>query len=366
MSDQSLAETPSDAALAADVMEPADFRGLHYPLGRWTPEPGVLHPVADGVFWLRMPMPFSLNHINLWVLDDGDAWVIVDSGLQVPSCKDVWRQVLEGPLKSKPVSRMIVTHYHPDHLGLAGWLIKKTGAPLFITRTEFLLAKTLMLDAQASVPDDVLRFYARAGWDDAALEAMKGRGWGNFGRAVAPLPNGFNRLQHGQVLKIGGRDWVIHVGRGHAPEHACLICPEAGVMISGDQVLPRITSNVSVYPLEPENDPLADWMESLHDLFGLPEDLLVLPSHNEPFKGLHIRAQQLLDHHQGKLDRLADFCRAQPRRVRDTFPTLFGKALGDGEIMMATGEALAHLHYLEGKGVLHRDNSGAFDLFNAA
>lgn len=343
-----------------------ELRGLHYPFGRWTPEPGKLHPVADGVFWLRMPLPFSLNHINLWVLEDGAGWAIVDTGLNVPACKDLWRALFAGAMAGKPVTRVIVTHYHPDHLGLAGWLTHKWGVPLEIARAEFLLARVLTLDVADAPPPAAIDFYARAGWPDEAVARMQGQGWGRFGMAVSKLPLGYQRLTDGDALRIGGRTWRIVTGSGHSPEHSCLVCDEAGLMISGDQVLPRITSNVSVYPTEPRGNPLADWFASLDKLETLDANLRVLPAHNEPFERLHVRTEQLRADHLRKLDALETQLAEAPRTAVECFETLFGRPIKADEMMMATGEALAHLHWLEAAGRAGRLRDGAVDRFARA
>jgi glyoxylase-like metal-dependent hydrolase (beta-lactamase superfamily II) len=355
MSDVSLIQDESPLASP----EAQDFRGLHYPLGRWAPNHGVLHPITDGVFWLRMPLPISLDHINLWVLDDGiNGWVLVDTGLNSSACRAVWDQLFAGPLSGRPVSRIIVTHYHPDHIGLAGWLAARTGAPLWIARTEYLLARMLTLDAQPEPPSDVLNFFKHAGWPHEWLERMRASGWGHFAKGVSALPSGFQRIQDGDALQIGGRTWQVVTGRGHAPEHSCLACDEAGLMISGDQVLPRITSNVSVYPTEPEANPLQDWFDSIDRLSRLSPDLHVLPSHNEPFIGLHTRLEQLRHDHDDKLAKLIALCQEAPRTAVDCFPSLFKRTLGPGDVFPATGEALAHLNYLRGTGALTRLDDG--------
>lgn len=355
MTDQSLTQPEVAPPGPADAAAPSEFRGLMYPLGRWKPEPQSPHEIAPGVFWLRMPLPFALDHINLWLLEDGDSWVVVDTGLGVPGCQEVWRAVLSGPLiAGKPVSRIFVTHYHPDHIGLAGWLAGETGAPLLMSRTDYLMASFLMLGALPAPPEGVQAFYARAGWPSDSIDRFARRGWGLFARAVTPLPVGYTRLQHGQVHRIGGAAWRIHVGRGHAPEHCCLVSDERGILISGDQVLPRITSNVSVYPMEPHEDPLGDWLDSLEDLLTLPDSLLVLPSHNEPFQGLHARVRQLQADHADKLARVAAFCREAPRTAVECFPALFGRVLTDNDIMMGSGEAFAHINHLVRQGRLDR------------
>jgi glyoxylase-like metal-dependent hydrolase (beta-lactamase superfamily II) len=339
-----------------DHLPPADGeerRGLFYPHGKWTPEPGSLFAVADGVFWLRMPLPFSLDHINLWVLDDGAGWAVVDTGLNAKPCKDLWRALMDGPLAGRPITRVIVTHYHPDHLGLAGWLCRKGGVPLEIARAEYLLARTLMLDVRDVPPEEAVNFYARAGWPADAVERLRASGWGRFNMVVADLPIGFQRLREGDVLRIGGRAWRVVGGSGHSPEHVCLVCDSDRLMISGDQVLPRITSNVSVYPTEPRANPLKDWLDSIDRLATLDPGLTVMPAHNEPFTRLHVRLDQLRGDHLKKLDALEEFC-AEPRTAFDSFKTLFGRAIGEGEIQMATGEALAHLHWLEAHGRVER------------
>lgn len=353
MQDSSLADAPVDS--------PEDRRGLHYPHGRFTPAPDTLFEVAPGVFWLRMPLPFSLDHINLWVLDAGDGWAIVDTGLNTGQGKKTWAALFDGALAGKPVTRVIVTHYHPDHLGLAGWLCARWNVPLEISRTEFLLARTLTLDVRDTPPAEAVGFYARAAWPAERLAAFEARSWGGFSKAVSPLPAGFKRLQDGDVLDIGGRAWRIVVGSGHSPEHSCLVCDEAGLMIAGDQVLPRITSNVSVYPTEPGADPLHDWLSSLQRFGALDPGLRVLPAHNKPFFGLHARLDQLRDDHMDKLEKLEAFC-ATPRTVFETFPVLFRRPVGD-DVVMATGEALAHLHWLENRGQVVRHADGAIDRF---
>jgi glyoxylase-like metal-dependent hydrolase (beta-lactamase superfamily II) len=352
--------------MAAPPADGQELRGLFYPHGRWTPAPGTLFPVADGVFWLRMPLPFSLDHINLWVLDDGDGWAIVDTGLNATACKDIWRKLFEGAMAGRPVSRVIVTHYHPDHLGLAGWLTHKWGVPLEITRAEYLLARVLTLDVADHPPAAAVDFYARSGWPEDAIDRMRSAGWGRFGAAVSRMPGSFTRLVDGEALIIGGRRWRVVTGQGHSPEHACLVCDEAGLMLAGDQVLPRITSNVSVYPTEPRGDPLGDWLASLDKLGGLDPRLRVLPAHNEPFEGLHVRIGQLRADHMQKLDALETLLGDAPLTACECFATLFARPVRADHMMMATGEALAHLHWLERRGRVVRDMSGIVDRWRRA
>ncbi|RME63055.1 MAG: MBL fold metallo-hydrolase, partial [Alphaproteobacteria bacterium] len=264
-----------DESLLSDRDAPA--AELDYPFAA-VPEAGAAIAVAPGVYWIRMALPMQLDHINLWLLDDGDGVAIVDTGLRTRDTQARWQAVLKDVVGSRRITRIIVTHMHPDHVGMAGWLHRETGAPLFMTRTEYLTARVLTLDNGGAVPEDVLDFYRAAGFSEEQLAARRNAGWGNFARVVSPLPAAYRRLCAGDVLPIGGCDWQIVVGHGHSPEHACLMCAELGVIITGDQVLPRISSNVSVFPTEPEADPLGDWLRSLHGLKALPDGLLALPA----------------------------------------------------------------------------------------
>lgn len=335
---------------------------LSYPFDR-PPEPGQTRPVADGIWWLRMPLPFRLDHINLYLLADGDGWAVVDTGLNTSKTRALWEGVFDGPMAGRPVTRVIVTHMHPDHIGLAGWLAERFSVPLYMTRAEFLTAKTLLLDARDEPPGEALAFYARAGFSDQALDAMRERGYGNYARAVAKLPVGYRRLEDGDELVIGGRRWRILTSGGHAPEHACLSAADDPILISGDQVLPRITSNVGVYPTEPYADPMDQWLTGLARLKALvPADSLVLPSHNRPFKGLDRRLDDLIEGHLDRLVALTDLCR-EPVSALEAFPALYRREITGMELVMAIGESLAHLHYLERRGVVDRVAQNGVDRF---
>ncbi len=314
-----------------------------------TPETGCTMPVADGVHWLRMPLPFALAHINLWLLEDGDGWVIVDSGLHVDESTAIWERTLAGVMQGRGVDRVVVTHMHPDHAGNAGWLCAKLGAELSMTRQEYLYCRVLMADTGKPPPAAGLDFYRAAGFAPEALHRYETT-FGMFGRYIAPLPVSYSRITDGDTLGIGGREWQVIVGNGHSPEHACLFCPELGVLLSGDQVLPNISSNIGVWPTEPLADPLADWLASIDKLGkALPDDVLVLPAHGRPFRGVHARLTALRDEHLTGLERLQELCR-EPRRVIDTFSALFRRDIRPGELIMATGEAIAHLNYLRQRG----------------
>ncbi len=290
-----------------------------------------------------------LDHINVWALEDGDGWTLVDTGLQTRETADAWRAAIAGPLGRRPIKRVIVTHMHPDHIGMAGWLTRKHDVRLWITRLEYISCRMLAADTGREAPADGVRFYRAAGWDEDAIETYKAR-FGGFGKGLYALPDSYRRINDGEAIEIGGRDWRVVVGNGHSPEHACLWQPELGLLISGDQVLPRISSNVSVFPTEPDADPLTDWLDSLAKVKRtVPDDVLVLPSHNDPFRGLHARLDHLIAGHERGLRRLEQRL-AEPKRAVDVFGALFARAIGDNLLGMATGESLAHLNCLRTRG----------------
>ncbi|MEO0983634.1 MAG: MBL fold metallo-hydrolase [Pseudomonadota bacterium] len=328
---------------------------LEYPWGEETPEIGETIEVAPRVHWVRMPLPFSLKFINLWLIDDGDSWTVVDTGMPLDDTKSAWRKIFDEKLDGRPVKRVIVTHMHPDHIGNAGWMHRKLGAELWTSRLEYLMCRTLVSDTGREAPEVAIDFYREAGWPEAALEDYRKR-FGGFGRGISRLPDSYRRLEDGDEFEMAGETWRVIMGNGHSPEHACLNCPALNVLISGDQLLPRISSNVSVFPMEPDADPLTDWMQSCLKLkAAVLEDVLVLPAHNEPFHGAHIRLQALHDGHEKALRRLKKRLGQAPRRVIDTFPALFGRKIEDDLLNMATGEAIAHLNCLIRRGDVVKD-----------
>jgi len=353
-------ELPAEAAARV-----RDDRGLIYPFAQ-KPAPGETVEVAPGILWLRMPLPFQLNHINLWLLEDGDGWAVVDTGVNTNACKELWEKVFETALNGLPVTRVIVTHLHPDHVGLAGWIAERFGAPLLMSRTDYLMCRMLVMDTGKEAPWEGVSFYKAVGFPDDAIEHYKKR-FGGFGMGVHRLPQSYVRLQADDVLTIGGRDWRVVIGSGHAPEHVCLWCERDNIMISGDQILPRISSNVSVFPTEPEGNPLQDWLDSCARLRDLVDpNVLILPAHNEPFRNARKRLQDLIDDHEAGLARLVDML-GEPRRAVDVFPALFRARITSGNYLMATGESLAHLNCLIARGdaVRTRDALG-IDIYQRA
>ena len=311
------------------------------------PQPGDAWPVAPGVLWIRMPLDLALTHVNLYALADGDGWTIVDTGMKSAAIAAAWERLLPTALENRPLARLIVTHMHPDHVGMAGWLAERAGCPLSMTPLEYLTARVFANDTSDAALDEHVRFYRRAGWNGAQLASL-GELFFEYGRRVHALPERYARLSDGDVLRIGQNEWRIITGYGHSPEHACLYCPALKVFISGDQVLPKITSNVSVLPFEPGGDPLAAWIGSIEKLrAAVPDDVLVLPAHNEPFTGLHARLDSLAAGHARALERLLDKL-GEPRRATDVFDALFARAVTNDPMILrfATGESLAHLNWL--------------------
>ncbi len=333
---------------------PAATAELTYPFAS-APAAGHATSVACGVLWLRMPLPLAgLNHINVWALEDGAGWTLADTGMQTAGTAAHWQQAFSGALARRPVTRVICTHMHPDHIGMAGWLTRQYDCRLWATRLEYLTCRVLVADTGREAPPDGLRFYHAAGWDEDALGSYKAR-FGGFGKAVYALPDSYRRIVDDEELLIGGRMWRAVIGRGHSPEHLCLHCPELRVLISGDQVLPRITSNVSVFPTEPEANPLQEWLESLAEIrHRVPDDVLVLPSHNEPFHGLHARIAALISGHEQRLARMREEL-AQPKRAVDVFGVLFRRRVAADMLIMATGESVAHLNCLIARGLAVRE-----------
>lgn len=330
----------------------AGSRGLIYPFAG-PPAPGDAIEVAPGVLWMRLAMPMALDHINVYAVCDGGGWTLVDTGLNLPATRAEWEALLAGPLEGRPATRVICTHMHPDHIGLAGWLCERFRAPLAMTRLEYVMARMLLADTGRPAPESGAVFYRAAGWSGEQLESYR-RDFGQFGRAVAPMPAGYVRMREGDRLTIGGADWRVVVGEGHSPEHACLWREADGVVLGGDQILPKISSNVSVWPTEPDADPLGDWLASLERMKTVfPDDVLVLPSHGEPFRGAQARLDALLRGHRTALRRLERALRS-PKRAVDVFPALFARPVGDGVRGMATGESLAHLNYLLRQGRVER------------
>src|SRR5579864_7450397 len=336
----------SDRGLSMDGL-------LHFPVAT-PPVPGAVIPIAPGILWLRMRLPFALDHINLWLLEDGPSWTAVDTGFALPETKAAWQQIFAAELGGRPISRVIVTHYHPDHIGMAGWLTEHWQAPLWTTEKEWLHARMMSREATEDWARLRRDFAHRAGLDDEAATIFAQR-QGAYRRGVPSVPPAYHRIGEGTATLVGEREWRIIIGEGHAPEHACLYCAETGVLIAGDQILPKISPNISVQTHEPEGDPLARYLKSLDKIrAALPAETLVLPSHNLPFYGVHERIDELAAHHRARCDDVIAAC-TRPTTAAELLPVLFKRQLDRHQMGFALGEALAHLHYLRELGAVTRE-----------
>jgi len=337
---------------------------INYPLGDDLPKVGQAKALNSFVKWVRMPLPFALNHINLWLLRDSfngiDGWTLVDCGIANEASKEAWEDIFKNELEGLPIVRVIVTHMHPDHIGLSSWLCEKWGAPLWITMTDFLLAKWLISPSGANMGSvagggGAADHFSKHGLtEESDLEKIRARA-NYFSDMVPNLPLRFRRILDNEIIQIGGHSWQVVVGYGHAPEHASLWCADLNLLISGDMVLPRISTNVSVFDTEPDADPLGLYLSSLEKYFNLPAGVLVLPSHGKPFNGLHLRVDQLKKHHADRLEETIAFCSSGPGHARDLVPVMFKRELDLHQLTFAMGEAIAHLNYLWRGGYLLRE-----------
>jgi len=346
--------TPKDHEPTATKSRNKDNDALRFPFPE-APLPGTLTDVASGVQWLRMPLPYALNHINLWVLDDGDGWTIVDTGMSTDDTRRLWTEIFTGPLKGKPVKRLLCTHFHPDHIGVAGWLVKTLGIPMWITPGELQAARfNLALTREASVPMSSA-MYIRADLDSLLPGMLAARGDGYKGR-VMPLPDEVILIDPAKEIDAAGLNWRVVVGEGHSPEMAALYAAAPGILISGDQVLPGISPNVSVRDSQPHTNPLKLFLDSLLRFKALPADTLVLPSHKLPFYGLHERVDQLIAHHHDRLAVARTAC-VQGATAGEVLKALFNRTLDPFQLSFALGETLAHLNYLISTGEIARDET---------
>lgn len=339
-------------------------RALHYPLGDQLPPPGRATELRPGVKWLRMQLPFALDHINLWLLRDRfqgrEGWTVVDTCIDRAESRADWEKVFDAELEGLPIVRVLVTHMHPDHVGLAHWLCERWNAPLWMSGTDYQTARYACQVVNSFGGERLADYFFSHGMTDPAdLEQIRNRK--SYYRGLVPaLPPSYARLMDGATVTIGGLAWRCIAGYGHAPEHMALYSEQLNILISGDMVLPRISTNVSVYEMEPEADSLTLFLNSIDRFLPLPEDVLVLPSHGKPFHGLHTRIGQLHDHHRERLAEVVEAARARPVSAYDMLPVLFRRPLDLHQTTFALGESVAHLHRLwhAGQLVRTRDERG--------
>ncbi len=314
------------------------------------PSEGELVSVAEGIYWLRMPLPMRLDHINLYMIDEGDSWSLIDTGMSTPDVKAAWELIFDRYCTDKPIKRVYVTHMHPDHVGMAGWIVKRFDAAFFMTQSEY-FASTAYMAAGVSV-DANLSFYKQCGMPENFMEFVATSPY-QMSSIVHALPSTYSRLQDRQIVMIGGHQWQVITGEGHTFEHACLYSKSLRLLLAGDQLLPKITSNVSVHAAEPSAEPLTSWFESLDKLSHIDEATLVLPAHNKPFTGAHIRIEEIRAHHKKQLTALLSVL-DKSQTIYDLLPVLFPQKLHNMEMPLAVGECLAHINYLVAKGEIKR------------
>lgn len=341
-------QTPDSYRPGAEAVPGA----IEFPFSAPQPD-GEAVTIAPGLLWLRMPMPMQLDHINVYLLRDTDGWFVVDTGLNTGKTRALWEEVAARHFDGLALKGVICTHFHYDHAGLAAWLSERFDAPLYMTHGEYFTMRSLGGPPPEPLPEPLVQFYRRAGMPVERIERM----FGGLRRDpfMPPQPQAFRRLRGGDVLAIGGREWTVVIGEGHSPEHACLYCAAERILIAGDQLLPRITSNVLVSSIEPEANPLQLWLDSLDRLAALDAATLVLPSHERVFRGLHRRVDELRLHHQQQFDIVCEFVRASgPVTAFEMMDRLFPKVRSAAEDMMALGETIAHLSWLRYAGRVRR------------
>ena len=316
------------------------------------PAPGEIVEIAPGVLWFRLALPFALDHVNVYLIDDGDGWAVLDTGLGDAATVAAWEAALAGKLRGRPLTRLIGTHFHPDHVGLAGWLTERFDLELLMSRTEYLFTVMLRGNLDAIESPAHLAFFRRHGLDEPAIEALVGRGH-SYLRMTTGMPSTYRRLVAGETIDIGGRQFDVLTGGGHAPEQVMLLCRDEGLFFPADQVLARITPNISVWAWEPAADPLGDYMSSLASLpLQVPSGVLVLPAHNLPFRGAHVRLRELTAHHEERCARIAAACATTALSAAEIVPVLFRRPLDAHQTGFAFGEVLAHINYMLSRGEL--------------
>ncbi len=314
------------------------------------PEPGAVQAVAPGILWMRFALPFLLNHVNVYLIEDDGGWAVFDTGLGDEATKAGWEAALAGPLGGRRLTRVICSHFHPDHVGLVGWLVARFGCPLSMPRTEMLMTRMLQHGAPASRGP----FYAEHGLTQDMGERVAGEGHGYL-RMITGLPDQYQRLAAGETLRVGGRDFAVFTGGGHAPEQAMLYCAADGVLLAADHVLARISPNISVQAMEPDADPLSEYLASLAELGRcVPAETMVLPGHNVPFTGLHTRLAELARHHADRCALVAEAARHEPRTAAELLPVLFKREMDSHQTGFAFGETLAHVNYMRNRGELEQ------------
>lgn len=318
------------------------------------PAIGIPVEIAPGILWLRLPLPIRLNHVNVYLFEDEGGWAVLDTGFGDDGCRNAWEGVLSGVMGGRPITRLIGSHFHLDHIGLAGWLHERFGASFYMTQTEYLLAHVFEMDNVGRLVASQTEFFRESGLDLETAEWIA-RDRLHWQRWRTPLPPSFERLRAGQSFRLGGRDWQVLTGGGHSVEQLMLHCDADNLFIAADQVLPEISPNISVGHIQPHGDPLGDFLQSLKEIAEtVADDVLVLPGHRMPFLGLHGRLRELADHHESRCRAILAACADEPLNGFELVPVVFGRTHAREVIASAVGEALAHANYLHDRGSLRR------------
>jgi glyoxylase-like metal-dependent hydrolase (beta-lactamase superfamily II) len=322
------------------------------------PRAGELVDIADGLLWAQLPLPFALDHVNIYFLEDDGGFAAVDTGIGDEKTKQAWRVLLDGPLRGKDITRLILTHHHPDHMGLAGWLVEQLGVPIHMTETEFLFAQHLGHNAQAVDVEGYRDFYRRHGMEERYADVIVNQGH-QYKRMITGLPWNYRQLNDGEVLSIGGRMVEILTGGGHSSNQAMLFSRDEGIFLSADQVLPKITPNIGVLAISPEADPLGLYLRSLSRIREqIPNDVLVLPGHKQPFTELYRRIDELENHHEVRCRVVEKACREQPLSAAEVRPLLFNRDLDPHTLSFAFSETLAHMNMMAREGRIAWESDG--------
>ncbi|WP_068545449.1 MBL fold metallo-hydrolase [Thalassotalea crassostreae] len=340
---------------------------LNYPFS--IPEKYQKQLIGDGIYWFRVPLPFKLDHINLYLIEDGDGWCLIDTGMGTNYSKQYWQDVEHNILDNKPINKIVITHTHPDHVGLASWLQKKHDCPILISQREYDMMAYLFSISGSSPPKYYLDYLLRAGMSPEFTDKVKEERDDGFDKAVDGLPRRCQFIRHEDVIELGDHRFEIIIGSGHSPAHASLYCKELGLLFSGDQVIPEIPSMVTLYPKNPKfkdhrkQNPLGRWLNALNGLKQLPSDTLVLPAHSKPFIGLHKRVDEIIENHCKLLNKLLAAL-TQPRTVSQTLMPIYKRKVKDNIYVMFISELLAHIQFLEQLTLVKREETETVDLFS--
>lgn len=331
--------------------------GLEFP---WpaAPDKGTVTPIAPGLFWARLPLPFRLNHVNVWLLEENDGWTVIDTGCATPELIALWETLLTGPMGGRPVLRVVATHGHVDHIGLSGWMVERFGAEFIGTFAEWSWARMIHLPDVPGSIETHRAYLARHGLDRETVQGLVDSRQ-RFIDLSTPIPGALTEIRDGAMIRLGNRDWRVIVTRGHSFEHASFYDSRSGILIAGDHLLPKISPVIAVYETAPNANPLADYLDSFSQFADMPAQTLVLPSHGAPYRGVHTRIGQLRQHHRLRLDEMAGFL-SETHTALALARAMFPHVEGHDDTGFALGETLAHINYLLSHGIVReaRDRQG--------